>query len=279
MPLKDDGLITPEVGNWNAEKYKLLQYYSDLFASSTRKRQNCRVYINLFSGAGRSKFRESGEIVESSAMLALRIPFPFDKYIFCDIDSQRMQALKQRIEREFPHTSVEYILGDVNGSAEEIKSKLPSHSKQYKVISFCFIDPFKMDNLAFETIQCLAERFMDFLILIPTDMDAHRNEANYFKDDNITVARFLGLLDWRKNWVKEKEKNIPFGQFILDMFSRQMANLNFLEAEPDETSILVKNTQKHARLYRLAFYSRHELGIKLFRSAKKYSTQQTSLFD
>ena len=39
--LKDDGLITPEVGSWNEEKYKLVQYYCELFATILSVLNDC----------------------------------------------------------------------------------------------------------------------------------------------------------------------------------------------------------------------------------------------
>jgi len=37
-------------------------------------------------------------------------------------------------------------------------------------------------------------------------------------------------------------------------------------------------TEKSVRLYRLAFFSRHELGRKLWRQVMKYAPDQRSLF-
>ena len=55
MSLDEDGLITPNVGIWNEKKYKLVQYYAGIFATSMKNKWDCRTYIDLFAGAGRSK--------------------------------------------------------------------------------------------------------------------------------------------------------------------------------------------------------------------------------
>jgi len=53
--LKDDGLITPEVGAWADDKYRLVGNYAAMFAISMKKKWECQVYIDIFAGAGRAR--------------------------------------------------------------------------------------------------------------------------------------------------------------------------------------------------------------------------------
>ncbi|OGJ93701.1 MAG: hypothetical protein A2487_06435 [Candidatus Raymondbacteria bacterium RifOxyC12_full_50_8] len=274
--MKDDGLFTLEMGNWNEDKYALVQNYASIF-STGMKNKWCRVYINLFSGPGRSRFKETGNIVESSALLALKIPDMFDKYIFCDIKPEALYALKKRIENAKIEAIVSFVEGDVNLSTDKILKEIPKHGPNFKVLSFCFIDPYKMDNLTFDTIRKLSAKFMDFLILIPTYMDAHRNPQNYEKTENTCVDRFLGNPNWRLDWIKEKEQGAHFADFIHSAFAKQMQSLKYQEVNTDDASILVRNTQKKAPLYHLSFFSKHKRGHDFFKEAKKYSNPQTNL--
>jgi three-Cys-motif partner protein len=111
--LKDDGLITPEVGEWSEEKYKLIAYYSEMFSTSMKNKWDCRVYIDLFAGAGRAKLKTSKRIVKSSPLIALSITDKFDKYIFCENDSEKISALKERIKNEHSDVDTKCIEGDV----------------------------------------------------------------------------------------------------------------------------------------------------------------------
>jgi hypothetical protein len=72
----DDGLPAPEVGQWSLEKYRLVKIYATIFARSMKHKWQHRIYIDLFAGAGRSTIRDTGVIVESSPMIALRTPEP-----------------------------------------------------------------------------------------------------------------------------------------------------------------------------------------------------------
>jgi three-Cys-motif partner protein len=96
--VENDKLIIPEVGNWSEKKYKLVGHYCNIFSSSMKNKWNL-VYIDLFSGAGFSKIRETGNILKSSALIALSVPKPFDYYIFNELDSEKYNALCNRVEK------------------------------------------------------------------------------------------------------------------------------------------------------------------------------------
>ncbi len=98
--IEDDGLITPEIGSWGKEKYHHVALYAALFVKSMRNKWDCLVYIDLFSGAGRSRIRGTRRIVNSSPLVVLDLPDKFDRYIFCEKDSMKCEALKKRIKRE-----------------------------------------------------------------------------------------------------------------------------------------------------------------------------------
>ena len=82
--LADDGLVTEEIGDWGQEKYRLLHLYSQLFSASMKNKWDCRVYIDLFAGSGRSKIKGTDRIVAGSPLVALKVDPAFDTYIFCE---------------------------------------------------------------------------------------------------------------------------------------------------------------------------------------------------
>ncbi len=154
VSLPDDGLVTPEVGPWVEEKYRLVSLYNRLFSTGIKRRWDCRVYIDLYAGAGRSKIRGTRRILPGSPLLALDVPDKFDKYIFCEEDPALLGTLERRVGLQFPGVNVDYIHGDCNVMVEEICRKVPQHSRKMKVLSFCFIDPFDI-GIAFETVRTL----------------------------------------------------------------------------------------------------------------------------
>ena len=136
----DDGLATSEVGSWSLQKYRLVDLYNTLFSTGMKHHWDLRIYIDLFAGPGRARIRKTKRIVETSPIIALRVPDPFDKYIFCDEDEVNIAALRERVERDFPKARAAYLVGDCNDHTDEISRNIPKASKTRKVLSFCFVD-------------------------------------------------------------------------------------------------------------------------------------------
>lgn len=271
--LIDDGLVSEEIGSWGEEKYRLLSLYSQMFAASMKNKWQCRVYVDLFAGSGRSRIKGTNKIVAGSPIVALNVEPKFDRYIFCEKSAEKLSALEARVLRDYSAADVSFQPGDANESVEEILAKIPPHSKEYKVLSFCFVDPYNLKDLAFATIDRLSSRFMDFLVLIATDMDATRNSSIYELPDNKVVENFLGLPNWRNAWVAAKARRESFSHYLMQRFSNQMEARDYIRAPIEETK-LVRSTEKNLPLYRLALFSRHKLAKDFWKQARKYSDDQ-----
>ena len=274
-PLADDGLDTPEIGPWGEHKYRLAQGYARVFATAMKRKWDLRVYIDLFAGSGRARIEGTNRIVLTSPLLALEIPDRFDQYVFCELEPTKIQALEIRVKREYGSAGIHFVPGDVNAEIEEVMQKLPALAKTRKVLAFCFVDPFRLEDLKFESIRRLSSRYIDFLILVPTDMDANRNMLRYCQPTNRTLDEFLGTSSWRQNWQEVELKGEPFWGFVLKFFALQMENLDYLDHAAEQAE-LIRSVARNLPLYRLAFFSRHPLGARFWGQVKKYTTPQTS---
>lgn len=264
----DDGLKTPAVGAWAEEKYQLVRYYADIFSKAMAK-QFALVYLDLFAAAGHSMIRESRKIIPASPILVLDLPKPFSRYIFSELEADYASALEERAQRHATARDVVVVRGDTNVNAREIVTKVPRNS-----LTFCFADPFRLENLRFATIETLASSLrIDFLVLLASGMDANRNEAEYVKASNVVVETFTGASDWRSRWPHER---LNFGDFVADEFGQSMKRLGYQYEGLSSTKIITNS--KNAPLYRLAFFSRHELGMKFWYQSLKYTTPQQKLF-
>lgn len=275
--LEDDGLITPEVGSWANRKYKLIKIYSETFSNAMRLKWDTLIYIDLYAGSGRSKIEGSSRIVLSSPLIAMESGPFFNKFIFCEADSEKCEALLQRSKKLFSEADVQIINDDANTSVNAILSSIPKGSKSNKVLSFCFIDPYKLDNFDFTTIERLSKVFIDFMILIPSGMDASRNQRYYLDEKNVKLDKFIGSSGWREKWNERKNKMKPFEEFIVEEFNTSMIMLGYKDPGI-ENCIPIRSDQKKLLLYRLALYSRHSLGQKFWKIAKQYSDRQMELF-
>jgi three-Cys-motif partner protein len=273
--LDDDGLYLPEVGAWGERKYGLIAAYAAMFSTAMKGKWSLRAYVDLFAGAGRARLKDSTAIVPTSAMLALTVPRPFDRYVFCDAEEDCIEALRRRVERHAPGRDARFLFGDCNGLVDRVAIEVP----RSKSLTFCVVDPCRMAHLQFSTIKGLArDRRIDFLVLIPSHMDAHRNLTPYLDPSNHTVAEFLGSPEWRRDWAEFERrggKSREFGVFVVDQFGQSMKRLGFLYDGPSDT---VPVRDKSLLLYHLAFFSRHALGQKFWREARRSSSYQLGLW-
>jgi len=269
--MTDDGLLTPEVPDYAEQKYALVMHYAGLFSTAMKRKWDCRVCIDLFAGAGRAKIKESGRIVPASPMLTLNVRDPFDQYVFCEMAAERMDALRQRVTRENVNMHVKFIEGDTNANLARILAEIPRAGANFKVLSLCIVDPFSMKTLNFATVRALSGIFVDFLMLIPTHMDANRNEPNYTREDNHTVEGYLGMPDWRER--RKESHGVSFGQFIADSYASQMATLGFERAR----TVTVVYPATNSPLYQLVVFSRSKLAIAFWQKAKDLVDPQREL--
>ncbi len=273
--LDDDGLLTPEVGDWAEDKYRLLKLYCHLFTTSMHGKWRL-VYIDLFAGAGRSRIRGTDRIVPASPFLALGVDPRFDRYVFCEASRRRLDALVDRVGRDFAQAEARFVPGDVNENVAAVLAALPTSAPRRQVLGLCFVDPFGLRNLRFRTIEKLASRRLDFMVLVPSGYDATRNQGIYLNESNPTIDLFLGDRGWRSRWGVARARRETFDVFLTDEFGQSMKRLGYLYDGIANTQ-MIRSTEKKLRLYRLVLFSRHELAKRFWREVRRYATPQRHL--
>jgi three-Cys-motif partner protein len=276
---RDDGLILPVVGIWALRKHKAFGYYSQIFATSMRRKWECRVYLDIFAGAGKARIRGTQKIIAGSPLLSLNAEDPFDKYIFCDKNPQNIDALTRRVGDYFPKRNCTFVPGDSNNCVDEMLKAIPRYSKSYRVLTLCIVDPYKASDIRFETIRGIAQRIIvDFLILIPSYMDINRNRGNYIKPTCPYMDNYLGTDQWRENWQKRLSRKADFGLFIANEFCLRMKSLGYLYEGTSDLLLIRMETGKNLPLYHLAFFSKSRIGLEFWRQTKKGIADQLSLW-
>jgi three-Cys-motif partner protein len=275
VEVQPDNLYTPTVREWSLEKYKLVGSYCDIFTNGMKFKWNQLVYVDLFAGAGYAKIKETNKTYLNSALLAMSIPSPFSKYILCEQDEERFEALSARVNRDFGHLNCELIKGDSNKNVDKVIKALPPFGKGNTRLPFCFVDPYSL-NLNFSTIKALGQTLMDFLILQALHMDANRNFETYLNDENTKIAEYLGIANWRELFEKEgRVYRKDFVKFLADQYQEQMKKLGYQNAKHMHQ---IRSNEKNLPLYYLAFYSKHPTGEKFFKEVQKRVKTQLTMF-
>ncbi|MGH9427222.1 MAG: three-Cys-motif partner protein TcmP [Terriglobia bacterium] len=270
----DDGLETPEVGAWSEDKYRIVSLYATLFSSGMKNKWDTRVYVDLYSGAGHVRVKDTQRLLFGSPLLAIQVQDSFEKYVFCEENPARMKALAARTKRLAPQADVSFIEGNCDDRIKDILKATPRPSKEQTVLSLCFVDPFDL-GIRFETLAALAERFTDFLVLLALHMDANRNYEHYVDEKSTKVARFLGDPKWRDRWRLAQMAAISFPMFLADAFAARMEGLGYL---PPPRMKIIRLNEKNVPLYHLAIFSRNPRAYEFWGEVLKYSTDQLGLF-
>lgn len=271
-----DELPTAEIGVWAIDKYRVVELYDELFSTGMKQKWETRVYIDLYAGPGYASLRGRKRILLGSPLRALGVPHPFDKYIFCESDPSLMNALQIRVSRLFPNVPADFILGDCNDQLEEICNAIPPYSKENRVLSFCFADPYDI-SIKFSTVRKLSTYYLDFLFLLALYMDANRNLDHYVSPANHKIDDFLGLPEWRLRWQSAHAEGIGFPQFLAQEYCKQMETLGYLPL-PFHKMRHIRSDDKNLPLYSLALFSRHPLAHEYWDQVLEYSSDQRSLF-
>ena len=275
VPVPDDGLVTNPIGPWAEEKYRYVGMYAEMFATGMKNKWPRRLYLDLFSGPGYSRVRDTGRVVLGSPMIALSLPDPFDEYVFSDESPEALDALRIRVAGLDQQLPVTYIPGDANVAVARIVTVV-SATPSKSTLSFCFLDPYKL-NIHFQTVERIAEgRAVDFLILLALYIDANRNIQWYVGDDNPTIDLFLGDRTWRPRWKTAERAGDSIVKFLANEYSARMGQIGYLTMTLEDM-VKVSTRDKRLPLYYLAFFSKHAKGLEFWRAVRKYATDQLSL--
>jgi len=275
VPVPDDGLVTNPIGPWAEDKYRYVGMYAEMFATGMKNKWPRRLYLDLFSGPGYSRVRDTGRVVLGSPMIALSLPDPFDAYVFSDESPEALDALRIRVAGLDQQLPVTYIPGDANVAVARIVTVV-SATPSKSTLSFCFLDPYKL-NIHFQTVKRIAEgRAVDFLILLALYIDANRNIQWYVGDDNPTIDLFLGDRTWRPRWKTAERAGDSIVKFLANEYSARMGQIGYLTMTLEDM-VKVRTRDKRLPLYYLAFFSKHAKGLEFWRAVRKYATDQLSL--
>jgi three-Cys-motif partner protein len=271
-----DGLPVRESGEWVKEKLFFVKRYIDIFEVAMRgKNWRRRIFIDLFSGAGKCVIRNTNEHLVGSPIIALQTKYPFTDYYFGDLDSGNIDALRQRTTNcSVPKGNVHFMVGNANSKVIDVCNDIQRFDKQYlqgifPCINLAFLDPEGLE-LEWETIAKLASmKRMDLIIHYSQNGLTRNLNKCYSTEKDTVVDRYFGDRNWRVVYQSalSKRESIGIHRSLIDYYKSKLSDLGYVVIN-DSYEIarepLIRNTQKKAPLYRLIFASKHSLGNKIW---------------
>jgi three-Cys-motif partner protein len=240
-----DGLPARLVGIWSAEKLTVVGRYQGIVSTGMKNKWDGITHVELFPGPGRCVIEETGEEIAGSPLLALGTRTPFDKIVCVEADPVAYEALQQRVAAHPRGNTVKLILGDCNELVDDVLAEIPQRH-----LALAFIDPEGVKGFEFATVQRLAQRNTDFIVLFPQNMAINRNRDKWRDATHETALdKLLG-----PNWRQHREPEVR-------QFMERMEGLGYRI----EGSGINFSNSRGFRLYYLLFASRSPKGIEFWK--------------
>ena len=264
-----DGLPIRESGSWIDEKHRTLVYFANIFAKSMKPTAHKpkwahRVYLELFSGPGRCRVRETGREEDGSPLKV--IDQEFTRFIFIDMNTAAARALEQRLAAHPNADKVEIW----NGDCADAVQKLTIESG---ALTLAFIDPTGIAHAPFRLIQTLRQKTRcDLLINVQHAMGIKMNMHQYTPDSDADCALtlFLGDDTW-KGLLGRAPK-----EFFLEYLKMYRAKLAAAGFKHSDNQVMI-NMSNRIPLYLLLFASGHPRGQEFWDKAVSGSDPQLAL--
>ena len=270
-----DNEVIQCVDKWAEDKFSYLERYLNATSKARVKfsSNGNAVYIDLFSGPGRSRIRGVKQEISGSALRILRIDnAPFNRIILNDLSTENCRALSRRVKR------AEIYNGDANTIINDIVDELKKTNYKYH---FVFLDPFAPKHLKFKSIKRLSElQRMDIMINFPIGAIL-RNVPKWISGEGSILDEFLGTHQWREEI--EKKSRAQFCSIILSIYLDQLVSISFSKEglglideygnEYHGTSIATIKNSRNVVLYYLILVSKHPIASGIWRSIIKIDSR------
>ena len=274
IPEDEDGFVIEEADPFFIEKRQFIRHYLKVFSGTMKRKFNYLVYIDMFSGSGLKRL-QNGQITCGSPSLAFANKDPFSKYIFCEEDQARCDALRIRLNKNCRKENIAIFNGDPNKLVEKIAYYLPDSSKRHKVAALCLIDP-KTLEIEFNTIRLLSELGVHFLVILDFPWTKENAFHQCIDEEREHLNDFIGE-PW-SNIEKETtiKSNDQFFRNLAKTYHRNIRSLGYISQGSFHESEVEGLNLKHI----FVGYYTHTNGIrKIGADALRVVTPQVTLFD
>lgn len=178
--MQQDNLPVGEVGEWALEKHAYIERFIQISRRTRAKYikplgTGGATYTDLFCGAGRSRIKNSDQVVDGSAIVAWKASVasnaPFSKVFVCDADKNNLDACVARLEALGAP-----VEGVALGAKEAAPKIVASILSRYRYgLHFAFLDPFNLEALDFSMIEEFNQIQKIDLLIHVSAMDLQRN--------------------------------------------------------------------------------------------------------
>jgi three-Cys-motif partner protein len=215
-------------GDWTTTKLDLVADYLASYTTALKNTPFKKAYIDAFAGDGYRTEREGESssqaplfedlakpdaqaLLDGSAVRALKIEPPFDRYVFIERSPARCKRL-EALKSEFPGLAraMEIRQGDAN---EEIQALCRKNWRSHRAV--LFLDPYGM-QVEWKTIEAVAKtKAIDLWVLFPLGIGVNRLLKKSGGIPDLWSKRLnllLGTADWYSEFYQVEKTTDLFGR-------------------------------------------------------------------
>ncbi|MEX0750976.1 MAG: three-Cys-motif partner protein TcmP [Dehalococcoidia bacterium] len=256
LSVGDDGLPVRDDGEWAEEKLYYIERYIQIFTTGMKSKWPRRVYIDLFTGPGRSRVRGTTQEFEGSPLRAAKAKYAFTNLFLNDADPAVTAALGARID-DSPRGRTTITTMDCNNAAVLAGDKLFTPRNRTSTLGLAVIDPTAF-QISFDAIKRMTGgRRIDLIITFMTGyLRRFIDQPSYAPQ----LDAFFGSGDWRRFVdVRAEGRRITFGA-LLEFYKDRLRTIDYIHVD-DHVRIL--NTKSNP-IYHLIFASKNPKGQEFF---------------
>ena len=268
-------------GEWTNEKLervrKYLRAYRAIFTANERARHFTTWYVDAFAGTGyripkRTEVEEE-KLLKGSAIQALEIEQPFDKYLF--IEKKRSNVLElSKISDNYPALAnrIQFVKGDAN--IELMKWCQTINWRKNRAV--VFLDPFGME-VTWSLLETIANTGgIDLWLLFPLfGINRHltrRGKPRQEWADRVTQT--FGSDEWLDEFYKKESAVTMQGNLFVEedktvksvdierLSKYFIARLNTIFPNVAPNPLVLRNSG-NAALFSLCFASKNSVAVKI----------------
>lgn len=203
------------------KKLETVEKYLGAFTTALKKQSFKLLYVDACAGSGASIPKsalasaqadqgqtgllqgaetviDADQIIVGSAIRALGVSPPFDRYLFNDVKPSNVQALRKRVKEDFSHLEDRVTI--TRFDANEMLADICDRTAWKSTRAVVFLDPFGL-QIRFETLQKLARtKAVDLWYLVPVFAMYRqvRGDGGVLDDGGRSVDDALGTTSWRE---------------------------------------------------------------------------------
>lgn len=196
-------------------KLQAVQSYLSAFTTALKRQAFELLYVDACAGSGASTTRkpagqgrllEVDEITTGSAVRALQIATPFDRYVLNDSKRKNVRSLDAVIREQFPalYDRVTIVQSDANHAMVDLCHRTDWRRSRAVV----FLDPFGL-QMKFAMVQELGRtRGVDLWYLVPVLAMSRqvKSDGSILEPGGVQIDELLGTDAWRSGVVAEEER-------------------------------------------------------------------------